>query len=144
QRDIHSRWANLREHSGSYVDARTGEPYQESYGREWENLVACDVMAGADVEGASDEHAAGTLEKVKAALSSTGVSAKEMARRTAAALGGYGRASGRGRQAGTSTAGDKTAEWGPAGRERLSAFARAGQRQARKLGRRTRERAGRT
>lgn len=145
QQDIHARWANLREHSGSFVDARTGEPYDESYGKEWENLAISDVVASADVDDEADtEHATGTVEKLKAALSSTGVSAKEMARRTAAALGDYGRATGKSLKAGKSAAGGKTAQWGRAGRERMSEFGHAGQRQARKLGRRARARAERT
>ncbi|MGH7199016.1 MAG: DUF3618 domain-containing protein, partial [Planctomycetaceae bacterium] len=48
RRDIHSRWADLREHSGSFVDARTGQPYDASYGKEWRHLMACDYTAGRD------------------------------------------------------------------------------------------------
>ena len=36
RQDVRGQWRDedLREYSGSYVDARTGEPYDESYGRE--------------------------------------------------------------------------------------------------------------
>lgn len=40
-RDFHSQWADIPEYSGSFVDARTGEPYDlESYGKGWKQEAA--------------------------------------------------------------------------------------------------------
>lgn len=46
--EIHSQWDEIAEHSGSFVDARTGEPYDDSYGEQWRALVCCDVAASED------------------------------------------------------------------------------------------------
>ncbi len=41
ERDFHSQWADIPEYSGSFVDARTGEPYDlESYGKGWKQEAA--------------------------------------------------------------------------------------------------------
>lgn len=64
--DIHARWANLREHSGSFVDARTGEPYDDNYGREWQALEASDYIASEEM---SEEDQEGWSDKMQEAVS---------------------------------------------------------------------------
>ena len=41
RQDVRGRWRDeeLREYSGSFVDARTGQPYDESYGSEYQGAV---------------------------------------------------------------------------------------------------------
>jgi hypothetical protein len=89
--EMHSRWANLREHSGSFVDARTGEPYDENYGHEWRSLLACDYCAHGeslpDQEGAWSEKAQQALEGIKQSLSETGRSAKDQVQAIAGKIG---------------------------------------------------------
>jgi hypothetical protein len=71
-----SNWRNLREHSGSFVDARTGEPYDDSYGWEWREAQGLDYLA----EGEHDEHdehgwghkAEQALESIRSTLSEQG------------------------------------------------------------------------
>jgi hypothetical protein len=46
--EIHAQWADLPEHSGSVVDARTGQPYEESYGRRWRGLGAAHYASSQD------------------------------------------------------------------------------------------------
>lgn len=81
RRDIHAQCADLREHSGSFVDARTGKPYTDSYERDWRNLAACDYAAECDSsltekEGVR-EQAAKTLQRVQSTLGNTGRSVRE-------------------------------------------------------------------
>jgi hypothetical protein len=77
---IHSQWADLREHSGSFVDARTGQPYDDSYGEEWSCLENCACLesedSGQQEEGWNDK-AQQALGRISETLSSTGGSVKD-------------------------------------------------------------------
>ncbi|MEX0937221.1 MAG: DUF3618 domain-containing protein [Pirellulales bacterium] len=88
--EIHAHWADLAAHSGSYIDARTGEPYDESYGEEWQPLAAAHFASSHDwsdeEEATWSEQANSTLERVKHAFSDTGQSAKHQLRKAAHAL----------------------------------------------------------
>ena len=93
RKDLHAQWASLKEHSGSFVDARTGEPYDDDYGNDVHSLLACDYCATAewsdeDQPGMS-EKAHGVLEDIRATLSKGGSSAKESLRAVAAKIGGF-------------------------------------------------------
>jgi hypothetical protein len=91
RRELHSRWANLKEHSGSFVDARTGEPYDESYGRDWEALMGCDYCANCEWspedEATWSEKTQGAVQAISETLSDTGRSAKEQVQSIAAKIG---------------------------------------------------------
>lgn len=101
QKEIHSRWSNLREHSGSFVDARTGEPYDENYAADWESLAAIDALSSShsdeDVENdsAAMEKAKATVGKIQSALSQAGDSTKDTLRGLMHTVGGYSRDTGR-------------------------------------------------
>ncbi|RIK85587.1 MAG: hypothetical protein DCC67_03725 [Planctomycetota bacterium] len=84
--EIHAQWANLREHSGSYVDARTGEPYDESYGDEaWNQLSACACLSDDEADDASwRDSAQETVAAMSESLKNAGASVKEQLR----AIGG--------------------------------------------------------
>lgn len=87
RRRIHSQWADLREHSGSFVDARTGEPYDESYGEEWSCLESCACLESEDFsqeEGWSDK-AQQALSRISDSLSDAGGSVKDQL----SAIGGH-------------------------------------------------------
>lgn len=93
RRDIHDQWANLREHSGSFVDARTGEPYDENYGRDLQHLLACDFAASHDwseeEEATWSEKAQHALEELQSMLSDTSSTVQDKLRGAAAAIGGF-------------------------------------------------------
>ncbi len=83
--DLHSQWAELHEHSGSFVDARTGEPYEENYGQDLQSLIACDTAASHhhwtdESDESQSNRAAQTLEKVKGSLAETGANVKDKLR----------------------------------------------------------------
>lgn len=137
-KDIHRQWAALQEHSGSVVDARTGEPYDESYRQEWENLAACDSVACQEAEhgdSSTKQRAEATIQKLRDALNQSGQSAKETAQKSAAIIGEYGRQSG-----------ESFRSWSQATRDRISSAGRATSQSARSMGQRARRggaRAGR-
>jgi hypothetical protein len=86
RREVHSRWRNLREHSGSFVDARTGEPYSENYGRELEALMACDYAVSHDWSRSDQAEASSTIESLKSILSDSAANAREKLQRAASHL----------------------------------------------------------
>jgi Protein of unknown function (DUF3618) len=93
RQDVHAQWASLREHSGSFVDARTGQPYDESYGREFRNLLACDYCATGEWSP-EDEHtwsekASHAIEEMKSSLSTAGTSVKDRVRGMACKVGDF-------------------------------------------------------
>ncbi|MCA9108995.1 MAG: DUF3618 domain-containing protein [Planctomycetaceae bacterium] len=97
QQEIHARWASLIEQSGSFVDARTGEPYDASYGQEWKDLSTLEAIAsnGAETDDemvAQESQAA--LEKLQASLSNSSASMKDATHGAVAVLGEYGRNTG--------------------------------------------------
>lgn len=86
--ELHSQWADLPEHSGSFVDARTGEPYDDTYGQELQSLIACDTAASHhhwadDADDTQSQRAAEALEKMKASLSQSGANVKDKLRNAA-------------------------------------------------------------
>ena len=87
---IHDRWANLREHSGSFVDARTGEPYDESYGAEWKRLASMDHLANVRFEEDPTlaEKAESVLDSVKATLDDAETTVEQKVKAAIAVLGG--------------------------------------------------------
>lgn len=67
RRAIHAQWDEIPEHSGSFVDARTGEPYDDSYGRGWQHLAAAETLASSESD---EEHGPGWSERAESALQS--------------------------------------------------------------------------
>jgi hypothetical protein len=67
------RWRDedLREYGGSFVDARTGEPYDDSYGEEYRRSVAQRAGGGGTPSG-TGASGPGMLEKAKDAVSGAG------------------------------------------------------------------------
>lgn len=89
RQELHSQWSDLREHSGSFVDARTGEPYDDTYGQELQSLIACDTAASHhhwtdDADETLSTRAAETLEKLKTSLAGSGAGVKDKLRNAAA------------------------------------------------------------
>jgi hypothetical protein len=90
---IHARWADLREHSGSFVDARTGEPYDNLYGREWRNLAAADFLTEEPASSQSQgwtQKAEHLAKDIQDSLSKGGENVKETLRNLAAKIGDFG------------------------------------------------------
>lgn len=85
--ELHAQWANLREHSGSFVDARTGQPYDESYGDEaWTHAVACQRLSDEQADDSSwSDKAQSTVAAMSDSLKSAGASVQEQLRH----LGGH-------------------------------------------------------
>jgi ElaB/YqjD/DUF883 family membrane-anchored ribosome-binding protein len=71
---LHTQWADLNEHSGSVVDARTGEPYDDSYGEEWRNLHAAHCVANCKDEEAESwrDKASHVVEGLRESLGKSG------------------------------------------------------------------------
>jgi ElaB/YqjD/DUF883 family membrane-anchored ribosome-binding protein len=90
RRDFHSQWADIPEHSGSFVDARTGEPYNlETYGAEWRQEAAAwrpgyDWSRSGQDEKTWSERAKRSLSQVRAMLGDTSKSARDKMRYVAA------------------------------------------------------------
>jgi hypothetical protein len=139
RREIHSRWAHLREHSGSFVDARTGEPYDKSYGQDWNNLITVDAVASAasssGEEAGDDEQAATALQRLQESVVDTGSSVKDAARRSLDVLASYGRSTGTSLKSAGSSVADAGARWSRATGEGLASAGRATGRSARSMGR---------
>jgi ElaB/YqjD/DUF883 family membrane-anchored ribosome-binding protein len=86
--EIHAQWANLREHAGSFVDARTGEPYDDSYCEPWcsSSLEACAKISEESEDDSSwSGKAQQAVSSMASSLKNTGASAKEQLR----TIGGY-------------------------------------------------------
>lgn len=98
RREIHDRWNSLQEHSGSFVDARTGQPYDENYGWQWRHLMACDAIAG-DYESASDESlsdkASECWDSVRSSLSDKSLTVKQKLKRMSETISSYAEQTGR-------------------------------------------------
>ena len=67
RQDVRGRWRDeeLREYSGSYVDARTGQPYDESYGSEYR-------QGGRAPYDSSDESGPGMMSRAASAAKTVG------------------------------------------------------------------------
>lgn len=137
RREIHSRWASLREQSGSYVDARTGEPYDASYGQDWKDLVTLDAVASSQVK-MDDESIAqqskAALEELQESLSGAGGSVKDAMRSAVSVLGNYGRSTGHSLEAVGSSVASIAGNWASATARQLNAAGRGTGRAARSVG----------
>jgi hypothetical protein len=90
---MHRQWADLEERSGSYVDARTGEPYSRSYESEWRNLggVQCLAECGEETESAGwTDKASQMVEDLKQSLASAGDNVRDTLRAMSGKLGEFG------------------------------------------------------
>jgi ElaB/YqjD/DUF883 family membrane-anchored ribosome-binding protein len=85
--ELHTQWANLREHSGSFVDARTGQPYDDRYGdTAWSQAEACACLCDENADDSSwSGKAEGVVNSMSESLKNTGASVKEQFR----SLGGH-------------------------------------------------------
>lgn len=97
RRALHAQWDDLPEHSGSFVDARTGKPYDQSYGQGWRHLAAAEALASSESE---DEHEPGwseraesTLKSIQEALGQSGASAKQKLSAVSEQIGSLGQSS---------------------------------------------------
>lgn len=111
QRALRAQWDDIPEHSGSFVDARTGQPYDDSYGQAWRQLAALDVLSSEhDWDESEDEgwrqRAQQALKSVQESASDSSTSAKQRLNAIGSQLSSlvegsrgytakYGRASGR-------------------------------------------------
>jgi hypothetical protein len=123
--ELHAQWANLRQHSGSFVDARTGEPYDDSYGdTAWSQAQACACLCDESADDPSwSAKAESVVSSMSESLKNTGASAKDQFRALGSQLSslvssGAGSVSGA-MSSGASRVGDAMS----AGRERISDMA---------------------
>jgi hypothetical protein len=92
KRDFHSQWGDIPEYSGSFVDARTGEPYDlETYGAEWKQEAcawhpAYDWSRSDVNEQSWTDRARQSLDSVKSALGDTGRTARDKMRHAASSV----------------------------------------------------------
>jgi hypothetical protein len=123
--ELHAQWASLREHSGSYVDARTGKPYDDSYGdAAWSQAEACACLCDEDADDSSwSDKAQGVVSSMSESLKNTGASVKDQFR----SLGGHLSSlvsSGSSRVGGMMSSGaGRVGDMVSAGRERMSDMA---------------------
>jgi ElaB/YqjD/DUF883 family membrane-anchored ribosome-binding protein len=91
---MHQQWAGLDERSGSYVDARTAEPYDSSYGKEWGHLGGVQCLAeGADQESESagwSDKASQLVDDLKQSLGNAGDNVRDTLRTISVKLGEFG------------------------------------------------------
>lgn len=80
--ELHAQWANLREHAGSFVDARTGEPYADEYGDgTLSEAVACAYLCDEKRDESSwSSQAQDAVNAMSQSLKNTGASVKEQFR----------------------------------------------------------------
>lgn len=92
KREFHSQWADIPEYSGSFVDARTGQPYDlENYGREWSQEAAAwrpgyNWSKSRVSEQTWTEMAKHALAEIRSLLSDASTSAGERLRHIASRL----------------------------------------------------------
>ncbi len=134
QRALRAQWDDLPEHSGSFVDARTGKPYDESYGEQWRQLAAIDTFhsasssAGSADQGEEEEgwseRVEQALHSIQSTLSDTTGSVKDRLHAVGSQLGKLAEGSR-----------SYSAKYGQSGRRKLGAMARGTQHRAQRLGR---------
>ncbi|MGV3483770.1 MAG: DUF3618 domain-containing protein [Planctomycetaceae bacterium] len=137
RRALHAQWDDIPEHSGSFVDARTGEPYDASsgkgYGEDWRRLAGCDLLsrkpADSDGDTKDDWHAQAdsTLQSVQTALADATSTAKQKLSAVAEHLGSLGTRSSR-----------YASQYGKQSREGIQRLGRTAQRRASEAGRQIR------
>ena len=91
---MHRQWADLEERSGSFVDARTGEPYDSTYGEEWRNLTGVHCLAEGrerDSESPSwGEKAEKVVADLQQSLATAGTNVRDTLHGMTAKLGEFG------------------------------------------------------
>ncbi|MFG0334236.1 MAG: DUF3618 domain-containing protein, partial [Maioricimonas sp. JB049] len=148
RKEIQSRWRGLREHSGSYVDARTGEPYEPSYGREWQNLAACDFCSdyqwSEEEESNWSEKSRMALEEIQRSLQDKQATVQQKMQNVSARIGEfvgstrdmsaeYGQSTMEGLRSAASASGERMSEWGRAGSRAGAAAGRRAQSAGRQM-----------
>jgi ElaB/YqjD/DUF883 family membrane-anchored ribosome-binding protein len=112
---LHSQWADLKEHSGSFVDARTGEPYDDSYGEEWRNLHAAHCVANCKEEETESwrDKASTVVEELRESLGNSGDSVHGALQSMSSKIGEFaGSIGGFSSQLGHKASEGATAMWG--------------------------------
>jgi ElaB/YqjD/DUF883 family membrane-anchored ribosome-binding protein len=123
--ELHAQWANLREHSGSYVDARTGKPYDDSYGdTAWSQAEACACLCDENSDDSSwSSKAEDVVSSMSESLKNTGASVKDHFRSIGSQLSSLV-SSGSSRVGGMMSSGaGRVGDMVSAGRERMSDIA---------------------
>jgi hypothetical protein len=113
---MHRQWADLDEHSGSVVDARTGKPYDSSYGEEWHNLRGVQCLAECDESQSESagwgDKASQVVDDLKQSLAGAGGNVRDTLRTMSARLGAMGNSVGdASSRLGTRTAKGAEAVW---------------------------------
>jgi hypothetical protein len=139
---MHSQWADLQEHSGSFVDARTGEPYDSSYGNEWRNLSGLQNLAESR-EGESrwaswSEKASHLVDDLKHSLSNTGDNVRDTLQTMSEKMGEFGNSIGEA----TTRVGSRAAESAGETWQRAASGTRRMGRRAKEFGEHAQERIG--
>lgn len=133
QRALRAQWDDLPEHSGSFVDARTGKPYDDSYGEEWRHLAAIDTFhsASSSASSAQGEEEEGWGERAEAALHSIQSTLSDTTGTVKDRLAAVGSQLSKLAESSRSY----SAKYGQSGRRKLGAMARGTQHRAQQLGR---------
>jgi hypothetical protein len=121
--ELHAQWASLRQHSGSYVDARTGKPYDGSYGdTAWSQAEACACLCDESADDSSwSGKAEGVVSSMSESLKNTGASVKDQFRSLGGQLSSL-----------VSSGGGRVGDMMSAGRERMNDMAsRSGRKMSR-------------
>jgi ElaB/YqjD/DUF883 family membrane-anchored ribosome-binding protein len=131
---MHSQWADLEEHSGSFVDARTGEPYDSSYGTEWRSLSGVQNLAetGEDESrwASWSEKASQLVDDLKHSLSNTGDNVRDTLQTMSTKIGEFGNSIG----GATTRAGSRAAESASEAWQRAASGTRRMGRRAKEFG----------
>lgn len=81
QRALRAQWDGIPSHSGSFVDARTGQPYENTYGENWRQLAAIELFSssGADEkeEEGWHERASESMQRIRESAADAGTSVKQ-------------------------------------------------------------------
>jgi len=94
ERDFHSQWADIPEYSGSFVDARTGEPYDlETYGAEWKQEAPAwhpsyDWTKSQTDEASWSQRASQSLDEIRSTLGHASMSAYDKLKHVSARIAG--------------------------------------------------------
>jgi hypothetical protein len=87
-REMRAQWDDIPEHSGSFVDARTGEPYDDTYGADWKGAAWSDHFEWSQEEEQKSwsERATRMLGEIKSSIGSGSLSARDKLQARAAKL----------------------------------------------------------
>lgn len=140
RRALHAQWDEIPEHSGSFVDARTGEPYDDSYGESWRQLAALHALSSTDTAGEGQAEAAQeeegwqqraeqTLQSIQQHLADSTASAKQRLSAIGAQLSGLAESSQH-----------LASQYGQAGRRRMQSLSGSSKRSAQRMARQVSQR----